>query len=324
MERYLVQSHAWERGDPAPHGKRRPKGIWTIGGGKGGTGKTLLASNLAVCLAKMGQRVLLVDADLDGANMHTCFGLERPRYGLETFLNGDCTDIKGLTEDVGLANLSLLSGVWHRGRLNSSAKDRGRLKRALRRAETDYVIVDVGSGNSPEVMDLFLLGEVGICLLIPEPTSVENTYAFLKEAIFWKLIKSTKDPEAKAQMRETFEKAGPDHFPPLQSLMARRRGTDDHDQLDDSRSLLPLKIIINQVKGPEDAELGFCLRSVIHKYFGLRVDFVGHVDFDEFVSQSVKLRSPLIQTFPDSKAARCIENITNRLLASDHLSIRYN
>ena len=50
-----------------------------FGGGKGGVGKTFLAANLATTLAKAGHRVVAVDTDLEGANLHTALGVPRPR-----------------------------------------------------------------------------------------------------------------------------------------------------------------------------------------------------------------------------------------------------
>jgi len=48
--------------------------IWTIGGGKGGSGKSFITANVGICLAKSGLRVILIDADLGGANLHTFLG----------------------------------------------------------------------------------------------------------------------------------------------------------------------------------------------------------------------------------------------------------
>src|SRR5512136_1558160 len=55
----------------APRTRRQ---IWSVGGGKGGIGKSLIAASLGWQLARMGRRVVLVDADLGGANLHTCLG----------------------------------------------------------------------------------------------------------------------------------------------------------------------------------------------------------------------------------------------------------
>ena len=56
----------------------RQRQIWSVGGGKGGIGKSLIAASLGWQLARMGQRVVVVDADLGGANLHTCLGLPAP------------------------------------------------------------------------------------------------------------------------------------------------------------------------------------------------------------------------------------------------------
>ena len=51
--------------------------IWAIGGGKGGVGKSVVTTNLAVSIARTGARVAVVDADLGGANLHTMVNWRR-------------------------------------------------------------------------------------------------------------------------------------------------------------------------------------------------------------------------------------------------------
>ena len=60
--------------------RRRPEGqrIVALGGGKGGVGRTVLAANIGIYLAQMGKKVVLVDAALGGANLHTCLAMELP------------------------------------------------------------------------------------------------------------------------------------------------------------------------------------------------------------------------------------------------------
>jgi len=52
-----------------------PARVWAVGGGKGGIGKSFLVANLATIAARSGKRVILIDADLGGANLHTCLGV---------------------------------------------------------------------------------------------------------------------------------------------------------------------------------------------------------------------------------------------------------
>ena len=60
--------------------------LWAVGGGKGGVGKSFLTTNIGVLLAKEGKRVVLMDLDLGGANLHTCLGVTDLDRGVSDFL----------------------------------------------------------------------------------------------------------------------------------------------------------------------------------------------------------------------------------------------
>ena len=53
--------------------------IWAIGGGKGGTGKSFLTCNIAASLAQQGKKVVMIDADFGGANLHSFFTLPKKK-----------------------------------------------------------------------------------------------------------------------------------------------------------------------------------------------------------------------------------------------------
>ena len=61
--------------------------LLAVGGGKGGVGKTFVTANLATSLARLGQRVVVVDMDLEGANLHTCLGVPSPQRSLADFVS---------------------------------------------------------------------------------------------------------------------------------------------------------------------------------------------------------------------------------------------
>ncbi|MEK7870426.1 MAG: P-loop NTPase, partial [Nitrospirota bacterium] len=61
--------------------------IISIASGKGGVGKSVVSANLALLLAKHGQRVVLADLDVGGADSHILFGLLNPPLTLTDFLN---------------------------------------------------------------------------------------------------------------------------------------------------------------------------------------------------------------------------------------------
>ena len=94
----LFREPADEPEEAAP--RRVPK-LLSVSGAKGGVGKSMLASNLAVYLASIGRSVVLADADMGGANLHTMLGVERPRPWMPAPPSLEESD----REDTGLALL---------------------------------------------------------------------------------------------------------------------------------------------------------------------------------------------------------------------------
>jgi flagellar biosynthesis protein FlhG len=84
--------------------------IVAVGGGKGGVGKTLVAANLALALAGRGQRCLLVDADLGGANVHTVLGVPPPLVTLSDVVSHRAT-LDDVTVSTPFENLRFVSGA---------------------------------------------------------------------------------------------------------------------------------------------------------------------------------------------------------------------
>ena len=73
---------------PAPAIPARPaRSIVAVGGGKGGIGKSLITSSLGISLARRGQCVVVIDADLGGANLHTALGVSNPEVTLADFIH---------------------------------------------------------------------------------------------------------------------------------------------------------------------------------------------------------------------------------------------
>ena len=90
---------------------RAGAGVIPFGGGKGGVGKTFLVANLATALARQGHRVVAVDGDLEGANLHTCLGVQRPRASLADYVAHREEDLQKLLLDTHLPNLALIAAT---------------------------------------------------------------------------------------------------------------------------------------------------------------------------------------------------------------------
>ena len=172
------QTHTQARPKAAPDVDRRQT-IIAIGGGKGGIGKSLLAANMGVHLVRNGKRAVLVDADLGGANLHTCIGIKPPEITLSDFVNRKVDVLEDVVSETGIPGLGLVSGALDfLGAANPKYTQKLRLLREIARLDVDYVIVDLGGGTGFNILDFFLIADHGILTVIPEPTSIENAYRF--------------------------------------------------------------------------------------------------------------------------------------------------
>jgi flagellar biosynthesis protein FlhG len=153
-----------------------------VASGKGGTGKSILASNLATLRARRGERVLLVDFDAGLANAHLLLGLA-PRYDLGHVLKGEVSAQDALVE--GPCGLRLLSGGVGRHFLaNPTRRELDRLFRALRPLESafDLLLIDHGAGLGYAVVTQLAAASTLLLVTNPEVTALSDAYALYKRA----------------------------------------------------------------------------------------------------------------------------------------------
>ena len=85
--------------------------VYAVGGGKGGVGKTVLTASLGIGLASLGHQVVIVDADLGGANLHTCMGILEPEFTFYHFYTLQKDTLADILLDTPVENLKLISGA---------------------------------------------------------------------------------------------------------------------------------------------------------------------------------------------------------------------
>lgn len=157
--------------------------IIAVAGGKGGVGKSTVAANLAVALARLGHRVTLVDADLGAANLHTMLGVVNPTTSLGDFLDRRVETLDALKTPVVVPTLSLVSGTSRPGAANLVKRDKLRLLDAIARLDADCAVVDVGAGSSFNVVDVVAAADHKLLVLTPQLPSLHNAYALLKACV---------------------------------------------------------------------------------------------------------------------------------------------
>jgi len=151
-----------------------------VTGGKGGVGKTNVSVNLGVAAAELGQKVLLLDADLGLANIDVVLGLH-PQYDLSHVMRGERSLAEVLIEGPsGMKVIPGASGVKALADL-TSAEHTG-LIRAFSEvaADTELLIVDTAAGISDTVLSFSRASHEIVVVVCDEPASITDAYAIIK------------------------------------------------------------------------------------------------------------------------------------------------
>lgn len=308
-----------EDGPTEPGFGLRPPRIVSVAGAKGGAGKSMVAANLAVYLASIGRQVVLADADVCGANLHTIVGVPRPPSGRRWDPLGDeepsGADAPQLIETP-VPGLRL----HHAGLDEAAAGERRRTRRArlaerLRSLRADYVVADVGSGLSSTLIDFHLGAEVSVYVTVPEPTAIENTYRFLRYAFVRHLRREIHDPRTRRRLLDRVRALG---GAPAPVDLWRVLEEDGDPMADPVRELIEgfsPAVVLNQTRLRADLELGESMRTAARRRLGIPIEYLGHIDYDDTAWSSLRNRRLLLVESPGAKSAKSLEKIARRLLA---------
>jgi len=153
-----------------------------IASGKGGTGKSVLATNLALIRARRGERVLLVDFDAGLANDHLLLGLAPP-YDVGHVMTGEVSAQEALVEGPGGIKL-LAGGVGRQAMIDPTRRELDRLFKALAplESEFDLILVDHGAGLSYSTVAHLAATSTLILVTNHEVTALSDGYALYKRA----------------------------------------------------------------------------------------------------------------------------------------------
>ncbi len=159
---------------------QREATVLAFASGKGGTGKSFLTTNAAVCLHRAGKRVVVVDCDFGLANAHLLFGVN-PRHSVQHLLDGAVTVQEALTPTpFGPGLVAGGSGVSSLAELD--ARHMQLLGRALQclAAIHDVVLLDCPAGLSPQSMTTVLAAQHAVVVTNPEIAALTDAYALIK------------------------------------------------------------------------------------------------------------------------------------------------
>ena len=296
-----------------------PPIIWAVGGGKGGVGKSVLSTFFALWLARMGKHTIIVDVDLGGANVHTLLGIKSPPKTINDYITKKYPNLEDICINTGVENLRLLSGASEILSLaNLQFAQKVKIIQGLRQLNAEYVILDLGAGTSYNVLDFFLIAQRQVVMLTPQPISIQNSYAFVRNAVYRKLsriasqkpgmlsiIKSAMDPKNELNVRTIKE---------LFQVIRNDGGADAADFLKKELATIQPALVTNMVRHQKDRNAGSIIQLVSEKYLMINPMDLGGIVYDNQLNTLVSGMTPLTEIDQSSEAFAWMYDITSKLI----------
>ncbi len=306
----LIEEH------PVARPQRDAPEILVVGGGKGGVGKTCLAANLAVEIARRGWRVIIVDADLSCSNVETVLGTRSERKLDDFFYQRGGKDLRQIVSETQYENLTIIPGTT--GLLdvaNPKYQQKVALIRELQSLDADLIIVDLDAGAHLNTLDFFLMTDTnGIVVITPEKTSIDNAYKFLRASLFRRVERFYQSPELALllkrieSLREFIECVRTSTM-----FEGATRDTVCSELMALARSMKP-KIVVNRARSAYEAQIAANILSKhARQHLMIEPENLGYLVFDNRVSETINSGMPLVVSYPNVKISQCIADLASRL-----------
>ena len=281
----------------------------SVGSGKGGVGKSMLAANLAIFLAKAGRRVCLADLDLGGADIHILFGMFAPARSLGDFLRDDRINIEDILLRVpGFHDLRILPGVTDTLQsVNMAFSEKQRLLKALTTIDTDVLLLDIGAGVGLHTLDFFMMSELQVCVTTPEPTAIMDFYTFLQLATLRRAMNAfpNQHPVHNALREHSFSSLA-EVFTLAESMQEGAKA-----DIETALHFFNPLLVVNMVGAGAYVNL-LKLRQLSKNYIGIYLPVLGEIPSDPAVQEAVCSFTPVAETAPHSPAGQALASIAEK------------
>ena len=295
--------------------------IIAVGGGKGGIGKSIVCTNLAIGMALSGQKVILMDTDFGASNLHALLGINNPAHGFQDFFNEEISNKQSLLIDTGISNLKFVSGAGDNpGSANIDSEKINTIISFVQNLEASTIFLDLGPGINYNVIDFFNISTQNVTITTPEMTSIMKTFSFLRSALFRKISLAFKDnpdiqklvdhsnPEnadietyTTSLLREKFKEAFPDHLEELNTIV---------------KDFTP-GLVVNRVRSKKDLLTGDNLIKLLKKFLEVEATYLGYIIESDRVRDSVDEMIPFLIKDPQSKPSENLQQIIGALTNTD-------
>jgi len=292
--------------------------VLPIASGKGGVGKSLFATNIAIALAKAGKNVILADLDLGASNLHLILGIGSIKNGIGSFLSNPEINFKDIIFETEYKNLKFIPGDGEiPGMANLDNSQKTSLIRELYMLDTDYLIMDLGAGSSFNTVDFFLSSSIGVIVTAPALTATLNAYLFLKNVVFRLMATSFKKDSWAGKYFEELKQEGKNfqkiYIPKLIEKI-RLEDQESYNSFMERMSVFKPMLVMNLLENPKDSQKAVKIRRSCKEYLGINLEHLGIIYFDHLQEIALNSRLPIIAYKPNSVLSQAIYRIADKIL----------
>jgi flagellar biosynthesis protein FlhG len=296
--------------------------IIPVASGKGGVGKTFVTANLAIALAELGHRVIAVDMDFGGANLHSFLGLSNRHPGIGDFLKARTAELEELLVPCQTPNLHFLPGDGKTPFMaNIAYAQKIKLISRIRKLPAEYVLLDLGSGSSYNTLDFFRLSSSGILVTTPEHPAVMGMMVFLKNFLLRSIErKMARNHAVRNMLREFYKLSMDEQMASIKELHQKIMAEDPEA----AKTVSQLyhrsrpRIIFNMAEDPDDARVAVQIGRTLAEVLSMQADYFGFVYRDKTVLSSIRSSIPFLPNFRNSLPAENVVRIAQRIVKFWH------
>jgi flagellar biosynthesis protein FlhG len=294
--------------------------IWAVGGGKGGVGKSTVSTLLAFWLARMGRKTILMDADFGGANLHTLMGIKSPPRTLNDYVAKRYDSLSEICIETEVENLCLICGAGDvLSMANPHVSQKTKIIQNMTKLDADNVVLDLGAGTSFNVLDFFLAAQRQIVVLAPQPISIQNAYAFVRNAVYRRLSRlASQQPYLQALIKASMDTENELRLKTIRDFLQAVedfRGRDAASELRKEIQMIRPEVITNMVNGPKDRNAGKVIQLVAEKYLMINPVDLGGIVYDKHLNGLITEMKSLTGLNQSSDAFANVYQIAMKLIS---------
>jgi flagellar biosynthesis protein FlhG len=293
--------------------------IIAVGGAKGGVGKSALAANLAVGLALLGQKVVLADLDLGGADVHLYLGVKSLPKTWNDLLDKKVNSIEDIVTPTPFEGLKLIGGDSSKlGSENLPYAQKRKIMRHLREIEGDYLILDLGGNTSYNALDFFLFADHKIVISGTEPASILDSYSFVKVAFYRFLERFFSEHNSLKDLGQKIKDGSWERSKDL-SLdyifeAVRERDEAAYNKIRKQHDQFRVSLVVNMAEHRKDFQIAESMQHVLKEKCFLNVGILGTIPFDKLARKAAQSFTPIIVEYPKCQPSKAIHQMLAAIL----------